>query len=309
MSLAPIALFTYNRPSHTARVIESLLANPEAAASDLHIVSDAAKEPAAAGAVSEARSFIRSVRGFRSVTIVEREQNLGLAKSIVDGVTRLCDSHGRAIVLEDDIVVSPFFLRFLNEALERYAGEARVTSIGAYMYPARGTLPETFFLRLPESWGWGVWKRSWTLYEPEGAPLLAEIRRRNLAHEFDVDGSHGYTRMLEDQLNGKNDSWAVRWHAKTFLRGGLTLYPGRSLTQNIGTDGSGVHCVPTSAYEVRLADRPIQLRDIPVEEDPVARAAIAAFFRRPGVQGWRNWLRRTAATIWRVNPAALGRKS
>lgn len=303
MNLAPIALFTYDRPLHAARVVESLLRNPEAAGSDLYIFSDAAKEPGSAASVTAVRSYIRGIRGFRNVTLIERERNLGLAKSIVDGVTRLCASHGRAVVLEDDIVVSPFFLRFLNEALDRYADHERVTSIGCYMYPVGVTLPETFFLRLPESWGWGVWKRSWDFYEPDGAPLLAEIRHRDLTHEFDLEGSYEFIGMLEDQLKARNDSWAVRWYAKTFLLGGLTLYPGRSLTQNIGMDGSGVHCVPTSAYEVQMADRPIQLGDIPIEEDPAARAAIASFFSRSVVRGWRNWLRRTVFGAHRRNKA------
>jgi hypothetical protein len=298
MSTAPIALFTYNRPAHTRLVVESLLRNAEAAASDLFIFSDAPKAPEQVTSVSAVREYVSSITGFRKIQIVERERNLGLARSIVDGVNRLCASHGRAIVLEDDIEVSPFFLRFMNEALDRYSDDKRVTSIGAYTYPIDAELPETYFLRLPESWGWAVWKRSWDLYEADGAPLLAELRRRRLEHEFDLEGSHGYTQMLADQLKGKNDSWAVRWHAKTFLRGGLTLYPGRSLTRNLGMDGSGVHCAVTSAYDVELADRPVRLQDIPVAEDPKARAGIVSFFSRPSVQGWRIWLRRAPSRIW-----------
>jgi hypothetical protein len=289
MSPAPIALFTYNRPSHTARVLESLLRNPEAAASDLHIFSDAAKEPGAAQAVSAVRSRIRAIRGFRSVSIIEREQNLGLAGSIVDGVTRLCASHGRAIVLEDDIVVSSFFLRYMNEALERYSDDDRVISIGGYMFPLAEPLPETFFLRIPDCWGWATWKRGWQHYEPDGAALLAEIRNRRLTRQFDFEGSYRYTRMLEDQIAGRNDSWAVRWYAKAFLLGRLTLYPGRSVTRNIGNDGSGVHSGTTAIYETSVADSPIELRDVPVEEHRSARAQIASFHRRTRSR-WRSWL-------------------
>lgn len=286
---APIALFTYNRPRHTARVVESLLRNREAAQSELHVFCDAARSPLDDARVQAVRQYVRALRGFRSVQVVERERNFGLAGSIVDGVTALCARHGRAIVLEDDIEVSAFFLRYVNEALDRYAADERVMSIGCYAFPLAGRLPETFFLRLPDCWGWGVWKRSWDHYEADGAALLGEIRRRGLEREFDLDGSYGYSRMLEDQVAGRNDSWAVRWYAKVFLRGGLTLYPGRSVTRNIGMDGSGVHNDTTHAYDVDLQDRPVRLEEIPVAEDLAARAEIAAFFRRARRPRWLAW--------------------
>ena len=291
MSPAPIALFAYNRPAHIARVIDSLLHNPEAADSELYIFSDGASGPGCAAAVGAVRDHLRTIRGFRSIEIIEHDRNLGLAASIVGGVTQLCASHGRAIVLEDDVVVSPFFLRYLHEALGRYAQEERVLSVGCYMYPVGAPLPETFFLRLPDSWGWGVWQRSWDLYEPDGSALLAEIRRRGLERDFDFAGSYGFLQMLRDQVEGKNDSWAVRWYAKAFLLGGLTLYPGTSLTRNIGLDGSGVHGGVTSRFDVAVADRPILVARIPVEEDRAARAQIAAFFGRARIPEWRARLR------------------
>jgi hypothetical protein len=136
---APIALFTYSRPAHAAHVVKSLLRNREAADSELFVFSDAAKTPDDAASVAAVRKLIASVQGFRRIELIERDRNLGLAGSIVEGVTRLCASHGRAIVVEDDIVVSPFFLRYMNEALERYSGDDRVISIGRAA--ARDVLP------------------------------------------------------------------------------------------------------------------------------------------------------------------------
>jgi hypothetical protein len=286
---APIGLFTYSRPAHAAHVVKSLLRNREAADSELFVFSDAAKTPDDAASVAAVRKLIASVQGFRRIELIERDRNLGLAGSIVEGVTRLCASHGRAIIVEDDIVVSPFFLRYMNEALERYSDDDRVISIGGYMYPLAEPLPETFFLRMPDCWGWATWKRGWDHYEPDGAALLAEIRNRRLTRRFDLEGSYRYTRMLENQIAGRNDSWAVRWYAKAFLLGRLSLYPGRSVTRNIGNDGSGVHSGVTSVYDSRVADSPIELGDVPVEEHQGARAHIASFHRRTGSR-WRSWL-------------------
>jgi len=304
MSPAPIALFTYNRPAHTARVVESLLRNREAADSELYVFSDAPKTSEAEPAVRAVRDYIRTIRGFRSLEIVERDRNFGLAGSIIDGVTRLCASHGQAVVLEDDILVSPFFLRYVNEALHLYADEERVLSIAAYMYPVRTRLPETLFLHLPDCWGWAVWKRSWDLFEPDGALLLSELRRRGLEEKFDFESSFPFMRMLEDQVAGRNDSWAVRWYAKALLHGGLTLYPGRAMTANIGMDGSGIHSGRASAYDVELADAPILLNASPVQEDRLARAQIASFFRTVRPSRWRVLLRQVISRARLRRPRA-----
>ena len=298
MTPAPIALFVYNRPAHTARAVESLLRNAEAAASVLHVFCDAAREPAAVAAVEAVRAQVRRIRGFRDIVIVERARNLGLSGSIVDGVTQLCAAHGHAIVLEDDIEVSVFFLRYMNDALERYRDEPRVLAVGAYPFPAREPRPETFFFRIPDCWGWATWKRAWDHYEPDGARLLAEIRRRGLGRDLDLEGAYPYVELLEAQLAGRADSWAVRWYAKTLLLGGLTLYPGRPMSRNTGMDGSGVHKDRNSRYEVELATGPARVEAIAVREDPAERERIASFLRR-GHGGWRARLSAWFSTLAR----------
>jgi hypothetical protein len=293
MSLAPVALFAYNRPRHLERVLASLLANPEAADTTLYAFSDAPRSAGEAPRVREVRERLAALRGFAKVALVLRERNLGLSGSIVDGVTRLCAAHGRAIVVEDDIEVAPVFLGYMNAALDRYRDDARVLAIGGYMFPVRGKLPETFFFGVPDCWGWATWKRAWDLFEPDGAALLAELRRRGLEREFDLDGAYPYVEMLENQAAGRVDSWAVRWYARALLLGGLTLYPGRSVTRNIGMDGSGVHNPLTSEYEVALVPDPIAVGDVPVHEDLHARAQIAAFLR--ATRSWRSRLRQWIA--------------
>ncbi|KKO18108.1 MAG: putative methyltransferase [Candidatus Brocadia fulgida] len=225
MELAPIALFVYNRPWHLRQTVESLNKNELAEFSELFVFSDGPKSEADKEKVLAVRKYIKTISGFKSVNIVEREQNLGLGNSIITGVTEIINRYGRIIVLEDDMISSPYFLRFMNEALEFYEDEERVASIHGYIYPLKTLLPETFFLRGADCWGWATWKRGWNLFETDGSKLLYELKKNNLLRKFDLNGTYPYTRMLKDQAKGKNHSWAIRWHASLFLKEKLTLYP------------------------------------------------------------------------------------
>jgi len=280
MSSAPVALFVYNRPLHTQRTIESLLKNYHAKDTDVVIFSDAAKTPEKDSDVRKVRQYINSVSGFKTVSIVEREKNYGLANSIIDGVTSLCDEFGCVIVLEDDMVTSPFFLQYMNDALEYYCKYERVISIHGYVYPVRKILPETFFLRGADCWGWATWQRGWKYFNADGTYLLSKLRSLKLARKFNYDDSFNYIRMLEDQIAGKNDSWAIRWHASAYLNDKLTLYPGQSLVDNIGNDSTGTHCSKNSSYEVKLCDAPIRVGGITVEDSDVGRDAFISYGRR-----------------------------
>lgn len=282
---APIALFAYDRPQHLQQTIEALLNNPEARESDLFVFSDAAKDSAHVSAVEKVRKYAAEISGFSTVNVVERTSNYGLASSIVDGVTSVCRQYGRVIVMEDDIVTSAYFLKYMNDGLDMYSRDEQVVSIHGYMYPTGESLPETFFLRGADCWGWATWQRGWDLFESDGKLLLQQLRQRNLTQRFDYNGAYPYTRMLEEQIAGKNDSWAIRWHASAFLQNRLTLYPGRSLVLNIGTDSSGTHCTASADFSGELADKPVKVERIPVEENEIARQAFIDFFRtrRPSI--------------------------
>jgi hypothetical protein len=276
---APIVVFAYDRPDHLRRCIEALQANDLAGESDLFIFSDAPKEPARSSRVTQVRDYIRTVGGFRMVTVIEQSENLGLAESIIAGVTKLTDEFGRVIVIEDDLVVSPFFLKFMNDGLNVYADDGRVAGIHGYMFPVGGTLPETFFLRDPGCWGWATWKRAWSHFEIDGRKLKREIERRGLKNVLDYDGQYDYSGMLDDQISGNNSSWAVRWCASVFLADKLVLYPATSLVQNIGQDGSGTHDRVTNRFAVSLAAKAVRVGGIPVEESAVARQAMIVYLR------------------------------
>jgi hypothetical protein len=283
MITAPIALFVYNRPSHTRQTVEALLANTLANQTSLHVFSDAPKNEAAGSAVAEVRSYLRKIAGFKSVTIVERESNYGLARSIINGVTKLCDEHGRVIVLEDDLIVSPFFLKYINDALDFYEYEEKVISVAGYRYPIdHDSESNTFFLKGTNCWGWATWKRGWNLFEANGNNILAQLRERGLMREFDMNGAYGYTRMLKGQVRGENESWAVRWHASAFLKDRVTLLPHKSLVKNIGLDGSGVHCtgiITQNPFDVELCLEPVAVKQIPIEVDIRAAKSLEIFYR------------------------------
>jgi hypothetical protein len=283
---APIALFVYARPDHARRTVEALLNNPEASSSDLIVFSDAARTPDKEYAVRGVREYIAGIQGFRSLTLHHRPRNFGLAKSIIEGVTQVLAVYERVIVLEDDLETSPHFLRYMNEALDLFEEEELVISVHGYVYPVNKALPEAFCLRGADCWGWATWRRGWVHFNPDGQFLLDELRRQNLLKAFDFNGAYSYSEMLKEQINGSNDSWAVRWHASAFLANKLTLYPGRSLTHNIGNDSTGRHCGTSAALDVELSATPIRLDSVVIEESETARQIIEEFFRakRPPLQ-------------------------
>lgn len=297
MTYAPILLFVYNRPRHTKELIESLLANEEAAQSELFIYSDAPKEVAQADAVDEVRRYVRSITGFRQIHIVERNENHGLARSIIDGVTTQVNRFGRVIVLEDDLVVAPYFLRFMNEALEVYENESKVGHIQACDFTQDRRLPPTFLIKWTGSWGWGTWQRAWKLFNPDGSYLLQQLEERGLTHRFDFDGNYRYTHMLRRQVEGKNNSWAIRWNATLFLNDILSLNVGRSLVQNHGFDGSGIHCGGGGLYDTQLWTSPLPVeRIVPAVENDRARQCYARYYHRH-FGFWAKAFRRIKRTL------------
>ena len=239
---APIALFVYNRADHLAQTLTALKANVQASESELFIFSDAPKNDAAFAAVAEVRNTIRSVTGFKAISIVERSQNWGLARSIIEGVTQLVNQYGRVIVLEDDLVTSPYFLSYMNDALDHYEHEEQVMQISGHMFPVEISQDtDAFFLPFTTSWGWATWKRAWAEFDPDAEKYNLLKDNEELKKQFDLNGCYPYFKMLEAHFAGKVDSWAIRWYLTIFFRRGLTLYPWQSLVTNTGFDGSGTH--------------------------------------------------------------------
>lgn len=296
-SLAPILLFVYNRPEHLQRAIASLQANAEAKDSDLFVYADGPRTDADRAAVTAVREEIKKITGFRSVNVQAQTLNRGLAASIISGVTEQVERFGRVIVLEDDLVVAPYFLRFMNDALDTYENEPRVGHIQACDFTQDATLPETFLVKWTGSWGWATWDRAWRLFNPDGKALLRQLTERHLTYRFDFNGKYGYTRMLRRQIEGKNNSWAIRWNASLFLADVLSLNVGRSLVQNEGFDGSGTNCGAGNLYASNLCLQPVKVHKInPIEENEEARMAFVRYYARTN-SFWAKARRRIQRTL------------
>lgn len=277
MPPAPILLFTYNRPSHTRQTLEALLNNALCSESELFIFSDGYKNSTDKKDVLKVRELIRSIDGFKEIHIIENAYNFGLAKNIIEGVTQVVGKYGKVIVLEDDLVTSPRFLSFMNEALDKYEKEEKIGHIHGFCYPLPD-LPDAFLIKWTGSWGWATWKRAWQQFNPDGKALLDEIKSRNLSKSFDFNGKYPYTRMLQRQVNGRNNSWAIRWNASLFLKEVLSVNAGKSLVKNIGFDGSGIHSGNQDIYATNLCNQKLSVNIPEITENKAVRKSFEEYY-------------------------------
>lgn len=244
MNTAPILLFTYKRLATLKQAVTALAKNCMAESSDLFIFSDAAKKGEDKAIVEEVRIYLKSITGFRSIQIIERESNFGLAKSIISGTTWVFSMYDKVIVLEDDLITTPNFLTFMNAALERYKSETGVFSISGYSFNLKS--PQTqydydaYFLNRGWSWGWATWKNRWKDVDWEVSSYASFEKNKALRKAFAAGGSD-LNKMLSEQMHGKLDSWAIRWFYHQFRIAGLTLYPVYSKVNNAGFDEFATH--------------------------------------------------------------------
>jgi hypothetical protein len=276
---APVALFVYNRPHHTRRTVEALANNPGAAETVLHVFSDAPRTTKDADAVSAVRRYLPEITGFREIFIHEQAENLGLARSITEGVSSVCGDYGRAIVLEDDLETSPHFLDYMNDALSFYEHTEQVMHVSGCCYPIeRFTTHDTYFLQVPLCWGWATWQRAWSSFRKDISVMKRfDVRMRK---HFDFDNTHTYWMQLEWNRLGKLNTWFVFWYANVVLSGGLCLFPSRSLVRNIGFDNSGTHGTNTTNYDVNITSTPVKIKPIPLVESKEAFDKHKKYFRR-----------------------------
>jgi len=240
--LAPIVLFVYNRPEHTRMTIEALQENTLASESELFIYSDAAKNVDVQDSVNTVREYLKTVDGFQSVTIIEREENWGLANSIINGVTEIVNEYGKIIVLEDDLVTSPYFLEFMNEALDFYRDKKDVWHISGWNYPlALDTEKELFLWRGMNCWGWATWADRWKNYEKDVDSIMKGFSKEDIKR-FTIEHSiPNFWEQILANRSGQINTWAIFWYATIFQHKGLCLNPVKSYVRNIGLDGSGMH--------------------------------------------------------------------
>lgn len=279
MNWAPIVLFTYDRPEHTRLTLEALAANEGAAESELYVYADGPKPGDPDGSVRAVREYLHSVTGFTSVTVIERETNMGLANSVIAGVTEALTRWPSVIVMEDDLLTSSNFLAFVNSALSTYEDRRDVFSVTGYNYPLQmpPTYREDAYLSYRgSSWGWGTWRDRWSQVDWSVGDYAA-FARDDVAQQLFRRGGDDLPQMLELQMSGQLDSWSIRFDYAHYKHDAFCLHPVVSKVQNIGFDGSGIHCDPSDDYYVELdpADRPFRLRP-----DLTVDAAVLRVFDR-----------------------------
>ena len=246
---APIALFTYCRPVHTRRTVDSLLQNKLASESDLIVYSDAARMHEKQAAVDEVRAYLATIAGFRSVTIRHRSENYGLANSIIAGVTEVLMQYESIIVLEDDMMTSPYFLTYMNEALEKYADDDRVVSIHGWVFPVTKSLPEAFFLIGADCWGWATWRRAWNLYVPTitAYPEFCDSGQANRLFHRPARQKQ-WLDLFDEVYRGEIDTWDYQWLFTHWNHQGLSIAPQVNLVSNLGFGDDATHTTGPSRF-------------------------------------------------------------
>jgi hypothetical protein len=281
--LAPIVLFVYDRPHHTERTLNALYNNELAKESILYIFSDGPKDTSdqqAVGKITEVREVIRKNQWAKEVKIVESTKNKGLALSIITAVSEIVKKHGNIIVLEDDIVVSSGFLKYMNNALDLYQEEERVMHISAYMYPHDQKLPESFFFEVPyPGGGWATWHRSWKYFKNDASYFYDYFEKNKKWNSFNKYGGKYLQKQLKANVLGELNTWFIKWHATMVLQNGLTLYPRQSLTNNIGFDNSGSHCSVMTKFDVNVLADKILLEQTRLEANRKAKRLIVKFYQ------------------------------
>jgi acetyltransferase-like isoleucine patch superfamily enzyme len=283
MNLAPIVLFVYNRPWHTLQTLNALKGCLLADCSELFVFCDGAKDGASdqeREKIEEVRRVVKQEMWCGKVEVFESEINKGLATSIIDGVSQIIKRYGKIIVLEDDIVVSEGFLKYMNDVLEIYKDNSKVMHVSGYMYPNSVNIQSSIVpLRILSCWGWGTWSRAWAFYNDNVNELMSKIGFSPKAiNRFNILGHAHFYEQLELNSTGKIKTWAVKWYASWLLNKGVSIFPSKSLVNNIGHDGSGINCGENKLFHVNQVDY-IEVKKISLKENKEVRESIDLFFK------------------------------
>jgi hypothetical protein len=317
-TLAPIIVFTYNRPVHTEKTLDALMQNELASESILYIYCDGAKENITEEQrekVARVRKVIRKEKWCKEIHIIEAENNKGLANSIIEGVTEVINKYGKAIILEDDLVTSPFFLKYMNDALDFYENRQSVFSVSANRPPEKFfSIPKDYeydvFVSLRSySTGWATWKDRWEQVDWSMKYLDSFLQRPNQIKALNRAGDD-MTRLMIMQREGQIDSWAMRFGFAHFMNHAVAILPCISYVDNIGFDGTGIHSgINKSDYrnDISLALREIRFLDCLYEDDRIINAFYSRFCdkKRPV---WQKVINRFCRIIGRKNIFVIKKK-
>ena len=300
-NLAPIVLFVYNRPDHTAKTIHALQQNSLASDSELFIYADAAKNDSAQKQVDEVRELLSNISGFKKVTVIKQEKNVGLANSIISGVTEIVKKYGKIIVLEDDLVTSPYFLKFMNSALDFYSVKKDVWHISGWNYPIeKNGLADTFLWRTMNCWGWATWSDRWEHFEKNTDKLIDSFTAEKIK-AFNIDGYENFWGQVLANNEGKINTWAIYWYASIFNNNGLCINPTETFVDNIGLDGSGSHCDKNTMYHSKLNMNDNIHFEVILKENVTALARIQLFYKKMKISFWMRMLNKIARILVKKN--------
>lgn len=294
INLAPIILFTYNRPWHTQQTLEALKRNDLASESILYIYCDGAKKDATKEdieKISEVRRVVRNFSCCKEIHIIEAENNKGLANSIIEGVTDIINQYGKVIVLEDDLVTSPYFLKYMNEALSFYQSYPAVFSVSAnrppqnLMYIPQDYEYDVFVSLRSYSTGWATWKDRWDMVDWSLDKFEELLKHPNQVNALNRAGED-VSKMLMMQKNGEIDSWALRFGLAHFIHHAVAILPCVSYVDNIGFDGTGTHSGTVQQVyrnDLSLACKEPRFLDVIYEDASIINAFYSRFYpsKRP----------------------------
>ena len=266
-TLAPIVLFVYNRPYHTLKTLETLKSADLSSESKLIIFSDGPKNVKDCFRIFKVRKIINKIDWVKKVEIFKSNKNKGLEKSIQSGVNYVLEKYGKAIILEDDILVGKHFLTYMNTALNKYSDADEVYHVAANSADISNiTQAQTYFLHNATCWGWGTWRWTWKkdLITIEASELIEKLNKKKLVDKFDYCGASHFLNILKNNAKKNNSSWAIKWYAILVLNNKLSLHPYKTLTQNIGKDGSGTNMKRGHKQKSKKLNTKITIEDIPV---------------------------------------------
>lgn len=298
MLLAPIVIFCYNRPGHLTQTLNALKTNVLAKESQLYIFCDGAKSNASEvdiKNINEVATICNGLKGFADVTVIKALSNKGLQASVIGGLNFILEKFENVIVVEDDVVTSPYFLQFMNDALVEYKYQKKVLTIGSWNYYYK--TEHNFFNHMPDTIAWATWSDRWKLFEPDGKKLYDQLIERRLMNKFNLGGKYNFENMLKLQYEDRISSWAIRWTAVAVLNDTLTLYPKVSLSQHIGFDTAATNSNEMDYNkDLVLAQTNISYFNIEIKEDP---ASVAGFLYV------ENEIKKSLSYIKKENPLSV----